>query len=42
MHQVCKAQSDVFKRYYPELWEKNQVKYPIDDKLILQMPELHG
>ena len=22
--------------------EKNQIKYPIEDKLILLMPELHG
>ena len=32
----------MFKRYYPELVDKNSIKYPIDDKLILKMPELHG
>ena len=31
----------MFKRYYPELIEKNSVKYPIDDKLLGLMPELH-
>lgn len=41
MHQVIKAQYEVFKRYYPELIEKNSVKYPIDDKLLGLMPELH-
>lgn len=35
------AQLEVFRRYYPELIEKNTVKYPIDDKLIGMMPELH-
>lgn len=42
LQQVVNAQTAIFKRYYPELLEKNQVKYPIDDKLILAMPELHG
>jgi len=27
---------------YPELVEKNFIKYPIDDQLILKLPELHG
>mmetsp|Transcript_1914 Transcript_1914/g.1301 ORF Transcript_1914/g.1301 Transcript_1914/m.1301 type:complete len:141 (-) Transcript_1914:2530-2952(-) len=27
---------------YPELVEKNSIKYPIDDQLILKLPELHG
>lgn len=31
----------MFRRYYPELIERNQIKYPIDDKLLAQMPELH-
>lgn len=39
--QVIKAQFEVFRRYYPELIERNQIKYPIDDKLLAQMPELH-
>ena len=39
--QVVKAQFEVFRRYYPELIERNQIKYPIDDKLLAQMPELH-
>jgi hypothetical protein len=33
---------NVFKKYYPELMDKNQIKYPIDDKLIVKMPELHS
>jgi hypothetical protein len=32
----------VFKRYFPNLMDKNSIKYPIEDKLILLMPELHG
>jgi len=32
----------VFKKFYPELMDKNSVKYPIEDKLVLKMPELHG
>ena len=35
-------QYNTFKRNFPELMEKNSIKYPIDDKLILDMPELHG
>ena len=33
---------NVFKKYYPELMDKNQIKYPIEDKLIIMMPELHS
>lgn len=32
----------IFKELYPELVEKNQIKYPIDDKLVKKMPDLHG
>lgn len=33
---------EVFKKYFPALIEKNSIKYPIEDKLIVLMPELHG
>ena len=39
---LIQSQFTVFKKYYPDLIEKKQIKYPIDDKLIFQMPELHG
>ena len=39
---LIKSQFNIFKKYYPELVEKNSIKYPIDDKLMLKMPELHG
>lgn len=42
MQNLIKSQLAVFKQYYPELIEKNSIKYPIEDKLITQMPELHG
>jgi len=32
----------LFQRLYPELVEKNSIKYPIEDSLILKLPELHG
>jgi hypothetical protein len=31
---VIQAQFEVFRRYYPEHVDRNQVKYPIDDKLL--------
>ena len=39
---MMKAQFAAFKKYYPDLVEKNSIKYPIDDKLVAKMPELHG
>ena len=39
---LIKAQFAAFKKYYPDLVDKNSIKYPIDDKLIAKMPELHG
>ena len=27
---------------YPDLIEKNAIKYPIDDRLIKKMPDLHA
>jgi hypothetical protein len=33
---------NVFKKFFPELVDKNSIKYPIEDKLIQKMPELHG
>jgi len=32
----------IFARNFPDLIEKNAIKYPIEDKLITKMPELHG
>ena len=31
-----------FSKHYPELVEKNSIKYPIEDNLIKKLPELHG
>ena len=39
---LIQSQLQVFKKHFPTLMEKNSIKYPIDDKLILKMPELHG
>jgi hypothetical protein len=35
-------QLKIFSNIFPELVEKNQIKYPIEDKLIKKMPLLHG
>jgi len=32
----------VFADTYPELVEKNSIKYPIEDLLIQKVPNLHG
>jgi hypothetical protein len=32
----------IFGKHYPELVDKNSIKYPIEDKLIKKMPLLHG
>ena len=32
----------IFSKLYPELVEKNTIKYPIEDALISKTPELHG
>lgn len=39
---MIKSQMMIFKQLYPDLIEKNQIKYPIDDRLIKKMPDLHG
>ena len=39
---LLKSQMSIFKQLYPDLVEKNQIKYPIDDRLIKKMPEIHG
>lgn len=39
---LIKNQLAIFSKCYPELVEKNSIKYPIDDQLILKLPELHG
>ena len=42
LNKLIKRQMQVFQNNYPELVEKNSIKYPIDDQLILKLPELHG
>lgn len=32
----------IFSSNYPELIDRNIVKYPIEDSLLLRLPELHG
>lgn len=39
---MIKSQMAIFKQLFPDLIEKNQIKYPIDDRLIKKMPDLHG
>jgi hypothetical protein len=39
---LIKNQFAIFSNLYPELVEKNSVKYPIEDNLISKLPELHG
>lgn len=39
---VIKKQLEIFSKLYPELVEKNSIKYPIEDNLIKKLPELHG
>ena len=31
---TIKAQKTIFQKYFPELHDKNSIKYPIDDRLI--------
>lgn len=39
---MIKNQLLIFVKLYPELVERNSVKYPIEDALIAKLPELHG
>jgi len=39
---IIKRQFEIFSKLYPELVEKNSIKYPIEDNLIKKLPELHG
>lgn len=39
---LIKNQFAIFSNLYPELVDKNSVKYPIEDQLIGKLPELHG
>jgi len=39
---LLKSQMTIFKQLYPDLVDKNTIKYPIDDHLIKKMPDLHG
>lgn len=39
---LIKAQKTIFLKNFPELHEKGQIRYPIDDRLIQRFPEMHG
>ena len=39
---IIRKQLEIFSKLYPELVEKNSIKYPIEDNLIKKLPELHG
>ena len=39
---IIRRQLEIFSKLYPELVEKNSIKYPIEDNLIKKLPELHG
>jgi hypothetical protein len=39
---IIKSQFQLFSLVYPEYVERNSVKYPIPDALLVKMPELHG
>lgn len=39
---LIKHQFMIFSNNYPELIEKNSIRYPIEDSLIQKLPELHG
>ncbi len=39
---ITKSQFQLFSLSYPEYVERNSVKYPIPDALLVKMPELHG
>jgi hypothetical protein len=36
------ALMSIFAKHYPELVEKSQIKYPIEDQLIKKVPLLHN
>jgi hypothetical protein len=39
---LIRDQLQTFTKWYPELVEKNTIKYPIEDNLIRKLPLLHG
>jgi len=39
---IIRKQLEIFSKLYPELVEKNSIRYPIEDNLIKKLPELHG
>ena len=41
-NRLIKQQLAIFTNSYPELVERNSIKYPIKDELLLKLPELHG
>lgn len=41
-NRLIKSQMKIFQELYPDLMERNSIKYPIKDELLLKLPELHG
>ena len=41
-NRLIKQQLQIFTNAYPELVDRNSIKYPIKDELLLKLPELHG
>jgi hypothetical protein len=39
---LIKTQMMIFCNNYPDLIDKNSIKYPIEDTLIQKLPQLHG
>lgn len=42
LRKTVKSQFLIFSKLYPELVDKQSVRYPIKDSLLAQLPELHG
>ena len=41
-NRLIKQQLTIFTNSYPELVDRNSIRYPIKDELLLKLPELHG
>jgi|688.fasta_scaffold100797_1 hypothetical protein len=41
-NRLIKQQLAIFTNSYPELVDRNSIRYPIKDELLLKLPELHG
>lgn len=39
---LIKQQFQIFSNLYPEFVDRNSVRYPIKDELLMKLPELHG